>query len=293
VTFEAAVAMIGTGRTTLAVLEVAAIGPADTVLITSAAGGMGALAVQAAKRAGATVIGAAGGPDKVATVRNLGADLGVDYLRPGWKDEIEAALGDRPVTVTLDGVGGDIGRAALELLGVMLLVNAYRHKEMERIISPNRCLALTSADGKSRRLWEICRTEKTLGDALTSTLHGTQSILVLASETVEIASFLVQAAHIFKNQKIPLPPHLSHIGKIADQPVYLGFLPAAETDQQADSKIDVSQLIRSQFYRPVKQALSEKNIKIPLLLRAMQQLKNHGDAEPAIVDTLSALFIGE
>jgi hypothetical protein len=175
----------------------------------------------------------------------------------------------------------------------MLLVNAYRHKEMERIISPNRCLALTSADGKSRRLWEICRTEKTLGDALTSTLHGTQSILVLASETVEIASFLVQAAHIFKNQKIPLPPHLSHIGKIADQPVYLGFLPAAETDQQADSKIDVSQLIRSQFYRPVKQALSEKNIKIPLLLRAMQQLKNHGDAEPAIVDTLSALFIGE
>ena len=118
VTFEAAVAMIGTGRTTLAVLEVAAIGPADTVLITSAAGGMGALAVQAAKQAGATVIGAAGGPDKVATVRTLGADLGVDYLRPGWKDEIEAALGDRPVTVTLDGVGGDIGRAALELLGV-------------------------------------------------------------------------------------------------------------------------------------------------------------------------------
>lgn len=117
VTFEAAVAMIGTGRTTLAVLEVAAIGPTDTVLITSAAGGMGALAVQAAKRAGATVIGAAGGPDKVATVRDLGADLGVDYLRPAWKDEVEAALGERPATVTLDGVGGEIGRAALELLG--------------------------------------------------------------------------------------------------------------------------------------------------------------------------------
>jgi NADPH:quinone reductase len=118
VTFEAAVAMIGTGRTTLAVLEVAAIDADDTVLITSAAGGMGALAVQAAKQAGATVIGAAGGPDKVATVRKLGADLAVDYLRPEWKDEIETALGERPVTVTLDGVGGTIGRAALELLGV-------------------------------------------------------------------------------------------------------------------------------------------------------------------------------
>lgn len=118
VAFDAAVAMIGTGRTTIAVLEVAAIGPADTVLVTSAAGGMGALAVQAAKQAGATVIGAAGGPEKVATVRTLGADLGVDYLRPEWKDEVEAALGERPVTVALDGVGGAIGRAALELLGV-------------------------------------------------------------------------------------------------------------------------------------------------------------------------------
>jgi NADPH2:quinone reductase len=118
VTFEAAVAMIGTGRTTLAVLEVAAIGPDDVVLVTSAAGGMGALAVQAAKQAGATVIGAAGGPAKVATVRGLGADLAVDYLRPEWKAEVETALGERPATVALDGVGGDIGRAALELLGV-------------------------------------------------------------------------------------------------------------------------------------------------------------------------------
>ncbi|GAA0935789.1 hypothetical protein GCM10009557_95620 [Virgisporangium ochraceum] len=48
----------------------------------------------------------------------LGADLAVDYLRPEWKAEVEAALGERPATVALDGVGGAIGRAALELLGV-------------------------------------------------------------------------------------------------------------------------------------------------------------------------------
>jgi NADPH:quinone reductase len=118
VAFDTAVAMIGTGRTTLAVLEVAAIGPADVVLITAAAGGMGSLAVQAAKRAGATVIGAAGGADKAERVRQLGADLAIDYTRPQWQREIEAALGERPATVALDGVGGPIGRAALELLGV-------------------------------------------------------------------------------------------------------------------------------------------------------------------------------
>jgi NADPH:quinone reductase len=116
--FDTAVAMIGTGRTALAVLEVAAIEPADVVLITAAAGGIGSLAVQAAKRAGATVIGAAGGTDKVRRVRQLGADLAVDYIRPEWRDEIETSLGERPVTVALDGVGGQLGRVALELLGV-------------------------------------------------------------------------------------------------------------------------------------------------------------------------------
>jgi len=116
--FDAAVAMIGTGRTTMAILELAAITPDDVVLVTAAAGGIGSLAVRAARRAGATVIGAAGGPDKADLVRARGAHLAVDYTRPDWQREVEAALGERPATVALDGVGGAIGRAALELLGV-------------------------------------------------------------------------------------------------------------------------------------------------------------------------------
>ena len=53
---DAAVAMIGTGRTTMAILDTAAITAADTVLITAAAGGIGTLLVQAAGSAGARVI---------------------------------------------------------------------------------------------------------------------------------------------------------------------------------------------------------------------------------------------
>jgi NADPH2:quinone reductase len=116
--FDAAVAMIGTGRTTMAILELAAITADDVVLVTAAAGGIGSLAVRAARRAGATVVGAAGGPDKADLVRARGAQLAVDYTRPDWRQEVEAALGERPATVALDGVGGAIGRAALELLGV-------------------------------------------------------------------------------------------------------------------------------------------------------------------------------
>jgi NADPH:quinone reductase len=107
-----ALAMVGTGRTALGVLEVAALGPDDVVLVTAAAGGMGALFVQAARRAGATVVGLAGGPAKRERVRALGADLAVDYAEPGWPQAVHPTP-----TVLLDGVGGDLGRTALGLLG--------------------------------------------------------------------------------------------------------------------------------------------------------------------------------
>jgi NADPH:quinone reductase len=107
-----AVAMVGTGRTTLGILEVAAIRPDDVVLITAAAGGIGSLLVQAARAAGATVVGAAGGPEKDERVKALGADVAVDYAEPGWAKRVPA------VTVALDGVGGDLGRQALEAIAV-------------------------------------------------------------------------------------------------------------------------------------------------------------------------------
>jgi len=114
---DVAVAMIGTGRTALAILEVAALTADDVVLVTAAAGGLGSLLVQAAGNAGATVVGAAGGPAKVQRVAELGAAVAVDYAEPDWSDAVRAALDGRAVTVALDGVGGALGRGALELLG--------------------------------------------------------------------------------------------------------------------------------------------------------------------------------
>jgi NADPH:quinone reductase len=114
---DAAVAMIGTGRTTMGILEVAQPTPEDVVLVTAAAGGIGSLLVQAARNMGAIVVGAAGGPDKVERARKLGADVGVDYREPAWPEGVREALDGQDITLALDGVGGEIGRGALELLG--------------------------------------------------------------------------------------------------------------------------------------------------------------------------------
>jgi len=117
VAFTDAAAMVGTGRTTMAVLEVGALTGDDVVLVTAAAGGIGSLVVQIARRRGATVVGLAGGPAKVRAVEQLGADAAFDYTDAGWPDRVRAWAEGRPVTLGLDGVGGMIGRHVLELVG--------------------------------------------------------------------------------------------------------------------------------------------------------------------------------
>lgn len=112
--FTEAVALVGTGRTAQAIVELVPMTAGDTVLVTSAMGGLGWLLVQAVQRAGARVVGAAGGAEKTASLGQAGVDLAVDYTRPDWSDDIRQELGG--ISIVLDGVGGEVGRQALDLL---------------------------------------------------------------------------------------------------------------------------------------------------------------------------------
>jgi NADPH2:quinone reductase len=110
-----AVALLADGRTALALAGRADLRAGDTVLIEAAAGGVGTLLVQIARRAGARVVALASQPRKLAIARDLGADLTVDYSRDGWDRQVRDATGE--VDVVFDGVGGDVGLAAFGLLG--------------------------------------------------------------------------------------------------------------------------------------------------------------------------------
>ncbi|HEY3669487.1 MAG TPA: zinc-binding dehydrogenase [Acidimicrobiia bacterium] len=112
---EDAVALLADGRTAMGLTDVAALRPGDTVLVEAAAGGVGSLLVQLARHAGASVVAAAGGTRKVALASELGADVAVDYSDPAWASRVRDEVGE--LDVVFDGVGGAIGRDALELLG--------------------------------------------------------------------------------------------------------------------------------------------------------------------------------
>ncbi|MEV0092316.1 zinc-binding dehydrogenase [Streptomyces sp. NPDC050738] len=112
-----AVAMIGTGRTTLGILQFAGLDADSIAIVPAAAGGIGTLLVQYAKNQGATVIALAGGPAKTARTQENGADLSVDYTDPNWPSLVRTYLAGRTATVVFDSVGGITARAAVDLLG--------------------------------------------------------------------------------------------------------------------------------------------------------------------------------
>jgi NADPH-dependent curcumin reductase CurA len=96
------------------IVDVAAVGPGDTVFISGAAGAVGSLAGQIARIRGAgRVIGTAGSPEKVAwLVDELGFDAAFDR-HDGPVGEWLAAAAPDGIDVAFDNVGGEQLAAAI------------------------------------------------------------------------------------------------------------------------------------------------------------------------------------
>ncbi|MEU9250657.1 NAD(P)H-quinone oxidoreductase [Streptomyces sp. NPDC048270] len=87
------------------VFMVAGLRPGETLLVHGGASGIGTMAVQLAKAVGATVAVTAGGPEKLARCKELGADILIDYREQDFTAELRAATGGSGADVILDIMG--------------------------------------------------------------------------------------------------------------------------------------------------------------------------------------------
>jgi NADPH2:quinone reductase len=88
----------------------------DTVLWHAAAGGVGLMACQWLKRLGATVIGTAGSPEKMALAKAHGADHVINYREENYVEKVKEITGGKGVPVVYDGVGKDTWEGSLDCL---------------------------------------------------------------------------------------------------------------------------------------------------------------------------------
>ena len=96
----------------------------ESVLVHAAAGGVGLLLVQMAKKIGARVIGTAGTHEKAQLARDAGADEVIVYTESDFETETRRLTSGQGVHVVYDGVGKDTFERGLNVLrprGYMVL----------------------------------------------------------------------------------------------------------------------------------------------------------------------------
>lgn len=113
--FEEGAALPAAGLTAAyGLIELGRLRPGERVVIHSAAGGVGSVAVQLARAKGAFVIGTVGSDAKLPVLEALGCDQSLNYKRGDWAAEVHAAGG--PVDLVFDALGGPYVRAGYRLL---------------------------------------------------------------------------------------------------------------------------------------------------------------------------------
>lgn len=84
----------------------------ETLFVSAAAGSVGSNVLQIGKALGLMVIGSAGGPEKCALLKNLGADVAIDYREGDLQAQLRAAA-PKGIDIYFDNVGGEHLDAAL------------------------------------------------------------------------------------------------------------------------------------------------------------------------------------
>ncbi|MEM7412711.1 MAG: NADPH:quinone oxidoreductase family protein [Myxococcota bacterium] len=88
----------------------------ETLLVHGASGGTGMAAIQLGKALGARVVACAGGDEKTALARELGADLVIDHRSEDFVAAVRAFTNDAGANVIYDPVGGEIYERSFDCL---------------------------------------------------------------------------------------------------------------------------------------------------------------------------------
>lgn len=115
-TDEAACVPVPFGTADDCLFEFGRLQAGETALVHAGAGGVGIAAIQLAKRAGARVFATASSDDKLARLKELGLDEGINYATQDFVAEARRLTDGRGVDVVVDSVGGATLQGSLATL---------------------------------------------------------------------------------------------------------------------------------------------------------------------------------
>ncbi|WNB85494.1 NAD(P)H-quinone oxidoreductase [Cellulomonas sp. ATA003] len=115
-------------------VDVGRLRAGEHVLVHGGSGGVGSIAIQLAAALGARVLTTAGGPDRAARCRSLGAAVAIDHRSDDVVAAVRDATGGRGVDVVLDVLGAGALAANLDCLatgGRLVVIGMQRGRRAE------------------------------------------------------------------------------------------------------------------------------------------------------------------
>lgn len=97
-------------------LEDGKLKPGESLLVQAGSSGVGMAAIQIGKHLGARVIATTSGEEKCRRVRDLGADVVIDYTKNDFVTEAMRATNQRGVDIVLEMIGGETYQKSLSVL---------------------------------------------------------------------------------------------------------------------------------------------------------------------------------
>jgi NADPH2:quinone reductase len=88
----------------------------ESVLIQAGASGVGVAAIQLASHAGALVIATASSDERLEPLYDLGLNVGINYSKPDWVEQVRAATDGQGVDLAVDSVGGSVLTGSIQCL---------------------------------------------------------------------------------------------------------------------------------------------------------------------------------
>lgn len=136
------------------VFQLARLAAGETLLVHGGGSGIGTMAIQLAKSAGATVAVTAGSAEKLAACRELGADILINYRNDDFVQQIRDATDGRGANVILDIMGA-----------------AYLARNVEAL-APDGRLAIIGMQGGRRAELDLGTLMSKRGTILSTTLRA-------------------------------------------------------------------------------------------------------------------------
>jgi NADPH2:quinone reductase len=136
--FAVATSLLIQGLTAYFLLETGGLQQGGNVLVSSASGGVGSLAIQIARLKGAGKVIGLASTSKHDRIRALGVDAAIDYTHTGWADLVLKETGETGVGIFLDSQG-NLDSEGFNTLGVggHWIIFGTQTKSLEPL-NPNR-----------------------------------------------------------------------------------------------------------------------------------------------------------